>query len=132
MGATRGERSPRNTRDFAELGERRFVRGLLPVKLASGDEFRYGIWLEVDCATFDDARQIWNDEVRYSQLRFAAAIANAAPPWREKIVGAAVEVGIRDHKSRPFVIGAREPWLRELLERGWTMAEYEAALATFG
>jgi hypothetical protein len=123
------QRSARNSSDFAELGKRRFVRGLLPVKLEDGEEFRYGVWLEVERKTFDEAKASWNDEKRYPSLRFVATVANAAPPWGAKLLGVEVDVGIREQKARPFVIGARAPWLQEVLDRGWTAAEYEAVVA---
>lgn len=125
------ERSPRNNTDFAELGDRRFVRGLFPIHLASGDEFRFGLWFEVDQPTFDQVVAIWNDEDRYPQLRFTARIANAAPPWHVQILDAQVDLGVRDHTARPFVVAARAPWLQAVIERGWTMAEYEAVVASF-
>lgn len=124
------ERSTRNTRDFASLGDRCFIRGLLPVPLESGEEFRYGIWLEVPRATFDEARQSWDDENRYLKLRFVGKIANAVSPWWDKILGIAVDIGGRDQGSRPFVVAAHEPWLQQIIERGWTAAEYHAAIAS--
>ena len=127
----KAERSPRNNSDFAEFGERRFVRGLLPVKLEDGEEFRYGVWLEVDRETFDEVVKDWNDVDRYPKLRFVAKIANAAPPWRDKILDVAVDVGVREQNSRPFVLAARAAWLQKVLEDGWTMADYRAAIASF-
>lgn len=125
------ERSSRNSQDFAVHGARRFVRGLLPVKLETGEEFRYGVWLKVKRSTFDEVRATWNDPERYPKLRFVAKIANAAPPWRTKILGVEVDVGVRDQKSRPFVVAARERWLQDLIVRGWTEAEYKAAVESF-
>jgi len=125
------ERSSRNNVDFAELGERRFVRGLLPVPLANGEEFRFGVWLEVDEQTFDEVVASWNDEARYPDLRFTATVANAVVPWQDRILGAHVDVGVRDPNARPFVSAARAPWLQAVVERGWTMAEYEATVASF-
>ena len=125
------ERSSRNGSDFAELGSRRFVRGLLPVKLADGEEFRYGVWLEVTRAVFEEVVRVWNDEDRDPRLRFAATLANALPPWGTDILGVAVEVGVRDQGSRPFVVAAGASWLQTLIERGWTAAEYDAAVASF-
>ena len=126
------ERSPRNSTDFAELGERRFVRGLLPIKLEDGAEFRYGVWLEVEPDTFGKIVSVWNDKRRYPRLRFRAKIANAAPPFGKKLLGRVVRACVRDQGSRPFVTSAKKAWLQTLLERGWTLAEYRAALATFG
>lgn len=121
------ERSSLNRPNFTELGERRFVRGLMPVKLEDGEEFRYGVWLEVDRGTFDNARASWNGE-RYLGLRFVATIANAAPPWGSRLLGVQVDVGVREQTALPFVIAAREPWLQAVLDRGWTAAEYEAVV----
>jgi hypothetical protein len=125
------ERSPENTGDFAQFAERRFVRGLLPIKLEDGEEFRFGIWLEVDLATFAVVRASWTDPPRYLRLRFSASVANAVPPWHHRILGCEVEVGTRDATSRPFVIGARDAWLRRVLDAGWTSSDYEAAVASF-
>lgn len=126
------QRSPRNTLDFAELGPRRFIRGLMPIRLPDGREFRYGVWLEIDEPTFVEVNRSWSDPVRYPQLRFPATIANAAPPWNERLLGAAVDVGVRDQDSRPFVIGSSQTWLQDLLERGWTLADYRAAVDAIG
>ena len=122
------ERSALNNEDFAELGERLFVRGLLPVRLEDGEEFRYGIWLEVDLETFKKVLQSWNDRKRYARLRFAARIANAVPPWHDKILGVEVDVGVRDPTSRPFIVTARVRWLQAVIEHGWTTAEHKAVV----
>ena len=122
------ERSPLNNADFAELGSRRFVRCLLPVRLEDGREFHYGIWLEIDHQTFKEVLLSWADEERYPKLRFVAKVANAARPWGEKLLGVEVDVGVRDQRSRPFVIAARARWLQEVLGRGWTAAEYGAVV----
>jgi hypothetical protein len=116
--------------NFAELDDRRFVRGLLPIRLTSGEEFRVGVWLEVGRDIFDDIFESWDDTVRYPQLKFVATIANAAPPWREKILGVEVHVGVRDQNSRPYVFASHTAWLHQVLERGWTDAEYEAVIAS--
>jgi hypothetical protein len=69
--------------------------------------------------------------VCYPKLRFTARIANAAPPWKQKLLGAEVEVGVRDQSSRPFVRSSAEKWLQTVLVNGWTRAEYEASYAAF-
>ena len=125
------ERSRSNT-DFAEMGARRFIRGLLPVKLEDGEEFRYGVWLEVDAATYKHARKVWNDEARYMGLRFNGTVANAAPPWGEKLLGVEVEVAPREATGRPFVTATKVPWLNEVLRSGWTDDEYAALAEQLG
>ena len=80
--------------------------------------------------TFEEAKASWNDHKRYPSLRFAATIANAAPPWGAKLLGVAVDAGVRERKARPFVIASREPWLQHVLDRGWTAAEYAAVVSS--
>ena len=126
------QRSPRNTPDFAELGARRFLRGLMPIRIPDGREFRYGVWLEIDEPTFVEVNRSWSDPARYPRLRFAATIANAAPPWNDKLLGVAVDVGVRDQDSRPFVIASSQAWLQDLFDHGWTMADYRAAVDAIG
>ncbi len=90
-----------------------------------------GVWLEVDQATFLDVRNCWNDEKRYLKLRFKAQVANAAPPWRTNLLGLDVEAGVREAKSRPFVMAAEAAWLQKLIDDGWTPDDYQAAVASF-
>jgi len=101
------------------------------VRLEDGRVFHYGIWLELDRQTFEEVLLSWEDEERYPKLRFVAKVANAAPPWGEKLLGVEVDVGVRDQQSRPFVIAARAPWLQGVLERGWTADEYSAVVARY-
>lgn len=117
-------RSLNNTKDFAELGSRRFIRGLLPVRLEDGEEFRYGVWLEVDEGSYKHAKQVWNDDARYLDLRFKARVANAAPPWGDKLLGVEVEVAPRETTGRPFVTSTSTRWLQDVLREGWTEDEY--------
>src|SRR5215510_15097389 len=98
------ERSHRNSSDFAELGERRFVRCVMPIRVGTADEFRYGVWLEVQLATFDHIIDVWNDAPRYRELSFDGTIANAVPPWNEKILGCRVTAGTRSANDRPIVV----------------------------
>lgn len=118
------ERSSRCSADFAELGERRFVRGLLPVPVGGGEEFRYGIWLEVDEGTFQRVRRAWNDPVTYRTLTFTSRLANAVEPFGLATLGVEVEVATRGENARPFVVGSRAEWLERLVTEGWTRQEY--------
>jgi hypothetical protein len=59
-------------------------------------------------------------------------IANAAPPWGERVSGCRVGLGVREPTSRPYVVSARDAWLQRLLDSGWTTTEYETAVASFG
>ena len=78
---------------------------------------RPGFVLEVDRNTFENVCKSWNDETRYPALRFQASLANAAPPWRERLLGVVVDAGVRDHESRPF--GGRTRGLVAKGDRAW-------------
>jgi len=118
------QRSRRCNEDFAELGNRKFVRGLLPIPIEGGEEFRYGVWLEVDPETFEHVIRAWNDPPVYRTLAFSGRIANALPPFGPRALDALVDLATRDEKGRPFVVGSTEPWLKDLLARGWSRQEH--------
>ena len=74
------QRSPRCNEDFADLDSGRFVRALLPVPIEGGEEFCFGIWVEVSVTTFERVVRAWNESEAYRTLSFDGAIANAFPP----------------------------------------------------
>lgn len=117
-------RSPRCNADFAELGDRKFVRALLPVPVEGGEEFRYGVWLEVDQDTFSRVVHAWNDPATYPSLAFGGVVANAIEPYGAKTVGLKVGAATRSQNARPFVIRADVEWLGGLLTDGWSRSEY--------
>lgn len=120
-------RRARYTTDFAVLDDQRFfVRGLLPVPLEGGEEFRYGVWLEVSELDFHRIRRAWRDPRAYEALRFQARLANAIRPWGDRTLGLPVEVGTRQAGLRPYVVGSADPWLGALLRSGWDHATYQA------
>jgi hypothetical protein len=129
--ATRTWRSAETNADFVVLDEASFyVRGILPVPLPGGDEFRYGAWLEVTPADFTAVLQAWDDDAAYARLRFRAALANALPPYGDRALGAQVDVATGDVSARPKVVGAEDGWLATLLRDGWDQATYEAFART--
>jgi hypothetical protein len=117
--------------DFAVLdGEAFYVRGIVPVPLPGGDQFRYGAWLEVSQPEFTRILEAWGDDAAYERLRFRARLANALPPFGERAMGAAVEVATGDASARPKVVAADDAWLADLLRDGWDQATYEAFART--
>lgn len=124
------QRSPRCNQDFAELDDRRFVRSLFPIAIEGGEEFRYGIWVEVAPETFDRVIHAWNDPARYRTLSFDGRVANAFPPLGDSAVGATVSLATRDDTSRPFVVSAEDEAVSSLLVRGWTRDEHLALAAS--
>jgi hypothetical protein len=123
------QRSPRCNKDFTELDERRFVRSLFPVPIQGGEEFRFGIWVEVALDTFEHVIRVWNDPVAYRTLAFDGRVSNAFVPLEECTLGATVSLATRDATSRPFVVRAADPRLASLLERGWTREQFLAVAA---
>ena len=125
--ASRTWRSSEANPDFVVLDSTAFfVRGLLPIPLGAGEEFRYGVWLEVSQTDFQRILEAWNDDEAYTKLRFRAALANGIAPWGEPALGAAVDVGTRDAGTRPCVTRADDAWLAELLRSGWDRSTYES------
>jgi hypothetical protein len=129
--AVRVWRSAETNPDFVVMDEANFyVRGIVPVPLPGGDEFRYGPWLEVTQADFMEVLRAWEDEEAYARLRFRATLANALPPYGGRAFGASVDVATGDVSARPQVVGADDPWLAALLREGWDQATYEAFART--
>lgn len=72
------ERSSRNNKNFAELGDRRFVRALLPVPVSDGNELRIGVWVEVTPTGYDALRAVfWDDEAAYLAFELTGTIESA-------------------------------------------------------
>lgn len=120
------ERSPRCNADFAEFGGRKFVRALLPVPVVGSEEFRYGVWIEVDQDDFIRIVQAWDDAAIYPALTFRGVLANAIEPFGAKTVGIEVEAATRAQNARPFVVHADAEWVKLLLAVGWSRSEYVA------
>jgi hypothetical protein len=118
--------------DFVVLdGEHFFVRGLLPIPLEGGVEFRYGIWLEVAPPDFRRIWDVWDDAPEYARLRFPAWLANALRPWGERTLGAGVVAATRTANDRPYVVAAEDAWLTRALAGGWDTETYEAVVSTY-
>jgi hypothetical protein len=131
--AERTWRSGENNPDFVVLdGAAFFCRALLPIPIGEGEEFRYGVWLEVSQADFERILEAWHDEEAYRTLRFRAALANALAPWGDRTLGAAVDVATRDAGARPWVTGADDAWLAALLHAGWDRPAYERFARSLG
>jgi hypothetical protein len=118
--------------DFIVLdGTRFFVRGLLPVPLEGGAEFRYGVWLEVGADEFRHIYVVWHDDAAYARLRFRARLANALRPWGEQTLSQVVEAAPREVTDRPSIVAVDDARLADVLQAGWDRATYAAVVQAF-
>lgn len=118
--------------DFLELDKSRwFVRGLFPVPVEGGLEFRFGIWLELPSrAEFHHLMKVWDDPVAYERLSFDGKLANTLE--RDDVIGSYLYAsGGPDVNQKPKVHGADSGTLRRLLADGWTRDEHERVVGQF-
>lgn len=110
------ERSPRNHKNFADLGARRFVRALLPIPLAGGDELRVGIWLEVAPAEFRALHAVfWDNDEAYLAMRLSGHVETSIVVRGRQLHGARLDLAARTADQCLFVCGGDPPWLAALL-----------------
>jgi hypothetical protein len=104
-----------------------FVRALLPVRLSDSHEFHFGVWLET---TEEIAKRLWEiwDLPDYSEVRFAATLANAVPAWNEAVLGAPCFAEVRQLDQLPYVESSSHPALSAVLATPWARAECEQLL----
>lgn len=124
------QRSPRNQENFAERDDRVFVRALVPVALADGEELRIGVWVEVTReAFFALLRVFWDDDAAYAALRLTGTVENSLPIAGHDLRGAAVTLKARDPSQCLFVAESATPWLAELLRSSLSVATLPDLLA---
>jgi hypothetical protein len=92
----------RHTADLCRLDQRRFIRGVLPVPLqGAGDSFGWGVWAEVERATFDRYIELF-DQDGSGEPAHAAILANAIPVY-EGSIGTPVLLQFQDRQTRPTI-----------------------------
>ena len=91
----------RHNADLCTLDERRhFIRGLLPIPLPeSGEEFNWGIWVEVDLPTHTLYVDGFNADLS-GQPRSTGAIANKLSVYGQTI-GLPVQIQYNPGNARP-------------------------------
>jgi hypothetical protein len=109
------ERSPRNQKNFAELGPRRFVRALFPIPVADGDELRLGIWLELSPVEFDALHAVRDDDEGYLAMRLSAVVETSIVVRGQQLRGTRLDLAPRAADQCLFVQGGDAPWLALLL-----------------
>lgn len=125
-----GERSPRNQENFAECGDAKFVRALLPVPVSDGSELRIGVWVRVpDEAFFALLRVFWDDEAAYARMHLRGTIDNALTLAGNPAIGTTVALAARDPSQCLFVVEATAPWLAALMREGVSIVDLPRFLA---
>jgi hypothetical protein len=118
-------------KDFVNLDRKRyFVRVLLPVQLDIDHEFHFGVWLEVDAREAKVAYDVWESK-KYSDLILSGRLANAVPPWGEKIFNADCKATVRDQDGLPFISSSSHPLLSKILVEPWSIHACESAIESF-
>jgi hypothetical protein len=81
-----------------------FVRGVLHLPVTGTDEdFRFGVWVEVDGADYDRLGRLWDDSDGSTSRPFFGTLANELAPY-ETAAGLPVAVQLRDVHVLPGVI----------------------------
>jgi len=105
--------------------EHYFVRCLLPIPLSGGEEFCFGVWVDLCEDAFRKVLEVWDDSELYPTLEFEGTLANRikAPGWSG--YGVRVHLAVRNSQSRPFVTWADDECLQRVLEHGWSQEVFE-------
>jgi hypothetical protein len=95
-----------------------FVRSLLPIQLSGGFSLTYGVWLQVDPATLRRAWEIW-DRQDYAGLTLEGRLANAVPPWGERLLQKRVKAIVVDPSELPVIVFGSDPAIDDVLRQVW-------------
>jgi hypothetical protein len=95
----------------------------LPVPIPDG-EFRFGVWIETDRATFIEVYEAWNDAEKYMGLAFEGTLANRVAVPEGEVLAERVHLVTRTPNGRPFVAAAESAELDVLLRTGWDAETY--------
>jgi hypothetical protein len=89
--------------DLPGEAPRLFVRCVLPVAVAGlAQGIWWGLWAEVDEATFHRTLELWNDERQSAEPALAAHIANDVPG--HQLAGLAVHMQLTGTSTRPNIV----------------------------
>ncbi|MFK0005105.1 DUF2199 domain-containing protein [Paenarthrobacter sp. NPDC090522] len=101
-----------------------FIRALLPVQLAGGGSLTYGVWVAIHPEDLQRTFAIyWEPE--YADLRLTGYLANSIEPWG--MLGAPVELAVKDTEQTPYCVGSPDPVLADVLGKQWPHDLLDAA-----
>ena len=90
------------TTDLCQMGERRFIRGLLQIPFTDQPGyFGWGLWVELDPSAFHRYLAVY-DKDGASEPPENGRIANQLPGY-DLVLGAEVSVHFRDSTQRPLI-----------------------------
>lgn len=95
-----------------------FVRVLLPIQLTGGFSLTAGTWLAINPSMMRDVWELWETPA-YAELVLDGYLANALPPWGDKVLGVPAVAAVRDPTQWPYVNRSDAPTLQTVLSREW-------------
>jgi hypothetical protein len=104
-----------------------FVRVLLPIALSGGYSLTYGTWLAINPAELTSVWERWSTDA-YRDLRLDGFLANAIPPWGEKVLGSPATASILDPNQFPYIVGSQSTSLDRVLSDVWPHEEILSAV----
>jgi hypothetical protein len=118
-------RSPRNHQNFAECGERRFVRALLPIPVSDGTELRIGVWVEVSADAFHKLVAVFfDDEPAYMAMELRGKVESSLKIDEHELSGSPVVLAARTADQCLFVTGGEPAWLASVMKDGVTIQAF--------
>jgi hypothetical protein len=102
-----------------------FVRALLPVHLDGGYSVTFGVWVAISPDDLQSTFKVWLDD-EYANLILNGVLANDVPPW--KLLGAPVELRVRDIDHTPYCVSSTDELLETVLSTVWPHEDVLAAL----
>ncbi len=94
--------------NFAKVEARRFVRALLPLPVLGGEDFRVGLWFEVDAAGFDAVEQ-------KSAVALTGTIDNAFTLQGQAIAGVPGQLQLESGRPVPTLRDTSATWLQQAM-----------------
>ncbi|MDQ3480518.1 MAG: DUF2199 domain-containing protein [Actinomycetota bacterium] len=95
-----------------------FVRVLLPIQLTGGFSLTVGTWLSVDPASLREVWEVWETPA-YAELVLEGHLANAVPPWGQKVLGIVGVATVRDPTKWPYIQRSDAPSFQNILSTEW-------------
>lgn len=104
-----------------------FVRVLLPIQLTGGFSLTVGTWLAINPSGLREVWELWETPA-YAELVLDGFLANALPPWGEKVLGEPAVAAVRDSTQWPYIQQSGAPTLHAVLSTEWP---HDAILAAY-
>jgi hypothetical protein len=87
----------------------------------------FGTWLEVDADVLERVARLWSTP-EYADLVVAGRLANAVPPWGDRLLGTPATATVLNEDHSPYITGSDDPLLSGVLSEEWPSATILSAL----